>query len=132
MRILTALLFVAIAASPAAAQRPADPKKPAPAPAPAPPAPVSGYGAWFGSIPDMDNATAGIFLNGVTAGSPAEKAGLKAGDTLLKMAGKATLDLQGMTEVLRAHKPGDTITVVFQRDGAEKSVALILGVRPGS
>ena len=131
MRVLTALALVVLAASPAAAQRPVDPKKPAPAPAPAP-APVSGYGAWFGSIPDMDNSTAGIYLNGVTAGSPAEKAGLKAGDTLLKMAGKPTIDLQSMTEVLRNHKPGDTITVVFQREGAEKSVAVILGVRPGS
>ncbi|MEI2718763.1 MAG: PDZ domain-containing protein [Gemmatimonadales bacterium] len=130
MRILTALLVLAVAATPAAAQRPVDPKKPAPAPAPA--APVSGYGAWFGSIPDMDNSTTGIFLNGVTAGLPAEKAGLKAGDVLLKMAGKPTIDLQAMTEVLRAHKPGDTIQVVFQREGAEKSVAVILGVRPGS
>ena len=116
MRVLTALALVVLAASPAAAQRPVDPKKPAPAPAP-----VTGYGAWFGSIPDMDNSMAGIYLNGVTAGSPAEKAGLKAGDTL-----------QSMTEVLRNHKPGDTITVVFQREGAEKSVAVILGVRPGS
>lgn len=130
MRILTALFVLAVATTPAAAQRPVDPKKPAPAPAP--PAPVSGYGAWFGSIPDMDNSTTGIFLNGVTAGSPAEKAGLKAGDTLLKMAGKPTIDLQAMTEVLRAHKPGDTIQVVFQREGAEKTVAVILGVRPGS
>ena len=127
MRGLPALAVVVLAASPAAAQRPVDPKKPAPAPAP-----VTGYGAWFGSIPDMDNSTAGIYLNGVTAGSPAEKAGLKAGDTLLKMAGKPTIDLQSMTEVLRNHKPGDTITVVFQREGAEKSVAVILGVRPGS
>ena len=94
MRILTALLVLAVAATPAAAQRPVDPKKPAPAPAPA--APVSGYGAWFGSIPDMDNSTTGIFLNGVTAGSPAEKAGLKAGDVLLKMAGKPTIDLDAM------------------------------------
>lgn len=130
MRVLTALALLALVASPAAAQRPADPKKPAPAPAP--PAPATGYGAWFGSIPDMDGSTAGIYLNGVTAGSPAEKAGLKAGDTLLKMAGKPTLDLQAMTEVLRGHKPGDTIQVVFQREGAEKSVAVILGVRPGS
>ena len=130
MRVLTALALLALVASPAAAQRPVDPKKPAPAPAP--PAPATGYGAWFGSIPDMDNSTAGIYLNGVTAGSPAEKSGLKAGDMLLKMAGKPTIDLQSMTEVLRAHKPGDTITVVFQREGAEKSVAVILGVRPGS
>jgi S1-C subfamily serine protease len=130
MRVLTALALLAVVASPAAAQRPADPKKPAPAPAP--PAPATGYGAWFGSIPDMDGSTGGIYLNGVTAGSPAEKSGLKAGDTLLKMAGKPTLDLQAMTEVLRGHKPGDTIQVVFQREGAEKSVAVILGVRPGS
>ncbi|MBL0178347.1 MAG: PDZ domain-containing protein [Gemmatimonadetes bacterium] len=128
MRILTALLVLVLAASPLVAQQTVDPKKPAPAPA----MPTTGYGAWFGSIPDMDNSTTGIFLNGVTAGSPAEKAGLKAGDTLLKMAGKPTIDLQSMTEVLRAHKPGDTITVVFQREGAEKSVAVILGVRPGS
>jgi S1-C subfamily serine protease len=127
MRVLLTLAALAVLASPAAAQVQTPPPKPAPAPAP-----PSGYGAWFGSVPDMDNSVGGIFLAGVTDGSPAQKAGLKQGDTILKMGGTEIPDLMAMTTLLRAKKPGDTIEVVFLRDNKEKKVPVILGVRPGS
>jgi S1-C subfamily serine protease len=127
MRVPLTLGLFAVLASPAAAQVQSPPPKPAPAPAP-----VSGYGAWFGSVPDMDNSVGGIFLSGVTDGSPAQKAGLKQGDTILKMGGTEIPDLMAMTSLLRAKKPGDTIEVVFLRDNKEKKVPVILGVRPGS
>ncbi len=117
-----------IAAAPAAAQsRPVDPPLP-----PAPAAPTqTGYGAWFGSIPDMDGSNGGILLSGATPGSPAEKAGLKAGDFLTSMAGKRVEDLAGMVTILRSHKAGDTIDVVFVRGRTEQKTKVILGVRPG-
>lgn len=126
---ITALAATIIAAAPAAAQtRPATP----PASPAVPAAPVqTGYGAWFGSIPDMDGSSGGILLSGTTAGSPAEKAGLKAGDFVTAMAGKRVEDLAGMVEVLRSHKAGDTIDVAFVRGRVEQKTKVVLGVRPG-
>jgi S1-C subfamily serine protease len=120
-----------IIASPAAAQsRPATPPAPAPAPAPAAPA-QTGYGAWFGSVPDMEGSFGGILLSGTSVGSPAEKAGLKTGDFLTAMAGKPVEDLAAMAAVLRHHKAGDTIDVVFVRNRVEQKTRVVLGVRPG-
>ena len=79
---------------------------PAPVPTQPPPPPVTGYGAWFGSIPNMAGDGGGILLDGATTGSPAEKAGLKAGDRLLSIGGVRMEDLRSMVEVLRAAQPG--------------------------
>jgi S1-C subfamily serine protease len=95
-----------------------------------PPAPTSGYGAWFGSIPNMDGSAGGILLDGATAGSPAEKAGLKAGDRILSIGGVRMEDLRSMVEVLRARQPGDTVEVIYQRRGTMEKVKVILSTRP--
>jgi S1-C subfamily serine protease len=92
---------------------------------------TTGYGAWFGSIPNMDANAFGVLLAGVTPESPAAKAGLKKGDLLISMAGDPVLDLADMVEVLRSHPPGAAIEVVFLRDTTEHKVKVVLGVRPG-
>lgn len=89
----------------------------------------SGYGAWLGTVPDFAPVERGVRLGGVTPGSPAERAGLKTGDVLVGMAGRAVPDLQAMTDVLRGHRPGETIEVVVLRDGAELRVQATLGSR---
>jgi S1-C subfamily serine protease len=129
MRVLLTLVALAALASPTAAQVRVDTTRKVP---PAPPAATTGYGAWFGSVPDMDNSFGGILLSGVSDGSPAQKAGLKAGDTIMKMGGTDTPDLQAMVTVLRAKRPGDTLEVVFVRDGKQQKVPVVLSVRPGS
>jgi S1-C subfamily serine protease len=97
-----------------------------------PPAASTGYGAWFGSIPNMDHAGTGILLSGTSPGSPAEKAGLERGDVILRIAGTPMVDLAAMVEVLRRHAPGDTVQVVYRRVLEEKTVKLVLGSRPAS
>lgn len=89
----------------------------------------SGYGAWLGTVPDFAPVERGVRLGGVTAGSPADEAGLIAGDILIGMAGKEIADLQAMTDVLGAHRPGDTIELVVLRDGAEVRTSATLGNR---
>lgn len=91
----------------------------------------SGYGAYLGSIPDMSENPGGVRLSGTRAGSPAEQAGLKAGDILIRIGTFDVPDLQGMTEALRAHKPGDEVEVVFRRDGQEMKTTVVLGRRGG-
>lgn len=90
-----------------------------------------GYGAWFGSIPELSDLGDGILLEGTTAGSPAARAGLRRGDLITVMAGDTVRTLRDMVTVLRLHQPGDTISVVFTRDNKPDSVKVILGVRPG-
>jgi S1-C subfamily serine protease len=70
-----------------------------------------------------------VLLGGVSAGSPAEAAGLQKGDVLVGMAGKPVADLQSMTDVLRGHKPGEVVELVVLRDGRELRLQATLGSR---
>lgn len=102
----------------------------------APPARVaassSGSQAYLGSIPNMSAGTVpGLKLSGVRAGSPAEKGGLKADDIIVEFGGKSVTDLQTYSEALYAHKPGDTVKVVFLRDGKRMETSVTLGTRGG-
>jgi Zn-dependent M28 family amino/carboxypeptidase len=78
-----------------------------------------GYGAYFGSIPDMGEEVVGVKFADVREGSPAAKAGLKGGDVLIEFAGKPIKNLYDFTYALRAHRPGETVEVTVLR-GQEK------------
>lgn len=106
-------------------------------PPPAPPVaagPVrtGGYGAYLGSIPDMSVGGPGVRLSGVRPESPAARAGLAEGDILLRIGDFEITDLQAMTDALRAHRPGDTVTVVFRRGQATDSVRVTFSSRGGA
>lgn len=90
-----------------------------------------GYGAYLGTIPDFTPVPDGVKLSGVRAGSPAEQAGIRAGDVLVKLGGMEVHDLQGMTDALRAHKPGDVVQVDVLRDGRRVTLTATLGTRGG-
>jgi hypothetical protein len=96
-----------------------------------PPAASGGYGAYLGTIPDFTPVPDGVKLSGVRAGSPAERAGLRGGDVLVRLGDDEVHDLQGMTNALRAHKPGDTVRVDVLRDGARLTLTATLGTRGG-
>jgi hypothetical protein len=91
------------------------------------------FNAYLGTIPDFSSmspgATGGVKISGVRKDSPAEKAGLKAGDRIVRMAGKTIDNLYDMSFVLRDHRPGEVIEVVVVRDGRELSCAATLGAR---
>jgi hypothetical protein len=91
----------------------------------------SGYGAYLGTIPDMSggNVADGVRISGVRAGSPAEGAGLTAGDVITAIGAKRVANLYDMTDALRAHQPGDTVVVVSRRDGVERRATVVLGRR---
>ena len=64
--------------------------------------PVGGYGPDFGSIPDFAELPNGVRFADVRPGSPAAKAGLKAGDILIEFDGKPIQNLYDFTYALRA------------------------------
>jgi hypothetical protein len=76
----------------------------------------------FGTMPDFAFAGPGVKVAGVTPGSPAEKAGVKEGDVLLKVAGQDVANLAGFSAILRGLVPGQTVRVILSRGGAEQQL----------
>jgi hypothetical protein len=104
----------------------------------APPPPTGprggGYGAYFGVIPDFggsggEGPRAGVRITGVRSGSPAEKAGLKGGDVIVRFAGVDVRTLEDLTFALRGRRPGDQVQVVVRRDGGEQPLQAVLEER---
>jgi aminopeptidase YwaD len=91
-----------------------------------------GSGAYLGSIPDMSASDAnGVRLTGVRAGSPAEQAGIQAGDVVVEFGGRTVGDLYEYTDALNAHQPGDTVSVVVLRGTERLTLRVTLGRRGG-
>jgi len=87
---------------------------------------------WFGSIPDYgaEPEGGGMQLAGTAPGGPAEKAGLKSGDILKRIGERDIVDIYDFMDSLAGFADGDTVTVVFLREGKEESVELTFFPRP--
>ncbi|MCE9532649.1 MAG: S1C family serine protease [Planctomycetes bacterium] len=83
--------------------------------------------AYFGVTPDED-AKDGK-LSRVTEGSPADKAGLLAGDIITKFDGKEIKTYADMLSILAKKKPGDEVEVVVKRGEELKSLKVKLDKR---
>lgn len=88
-----------------------------------------GYGAYLGTIPDMTDSPGGVQLSGVRAGSPADQAGLRAGDIITRIGTHDVPDLQAMTDALREHKAGDVVEIRIRRGADSLAVKATLGTR---
>ncbi len=88
-----------------------------------------GYGPYFGSIPDFGQSENGVKFSDVKPGSPAAKAGLKAGDILVLFGDKPIKNLYDFTDALRRSKVGDLVRVTVLRDGKELQVDVRLEQR---
>lgn len=91
---------------------------------------VSGYGPYFGSVPDFANEGQGVKFAEVRAGSPAAKAGFRGGDVMIAFGGMPIKTLYDFTFALREKKPGDRVDVVVLRDGKEVKASVELTNRP--
>jgi acetylornithine deacetylase/succinyl-diaminopimelate desuccinylase-like protein len=89
------------------------------------------YGTYLGTIPDMTDNPGGVRLLGVRAGSPAERAGLRGDDIITRIGDLEIPDLQAMTNALRSHEPGDTVSIVIRRGNRVTTVRATLGTRGG-
>ena len=89
------------------------------------------YGTYLGTIPDMTDNPGGVRLLGVRAGSPAEKAGLRGDDIITRIGEMEIPDLQAMTNALRSHEPGDTVSIVIRRGDKVTTLRATLGTRGG-
>lgn len=85
--------------------------------------------AGFGIVPDFQFAGPGVKASSLVPGSPAEQAGMKAGDVLLEMAGKPLTSLSVYSDVLRGLSPGQSVEVTFEREGTRHRATATLGTR---
>jgi hypothetical protein len=83
----------------------------------------------LGTVPDFAFDGPGVRLTGVTADTPAEKAGLRSGDIIVGIDDSEIHDLRGFSENLKALKIGDQVIIRFVRGGSEQSVAVTLVAR---
>jgi len=73
--------------------------------------------AYLGTIPDYTTEVAGVKLSGVRGGSPAEKAGLQAGDVIVEFGGQKIANIYDYTFVLDGTKIGQPVSMVVLRKG---------------
>lgn len=62
----------------------------------------------------------------IVAGSPAEKAGLRAGDIVTKVNGTELTETRSLAGMLSQFTPGETLELVVIRDGSEQKISVTL------
>jgi aminopeptidase YwaD len=81
----------------------------------------------LGTIPDYAAEVEGVALSGVRPGSPAEKAGLKAGDVIVKFGGKSVRNIQDYSLYLSERNPGEEVEIVVKRGSETLTLKATLG-----
>ncbi|HEY5012815.1 MAG TPA: PDZ domain-containing protein, partial [Acidimicrobiia bacterium] len=74
----------------------------------------------------------GALVVAVTAGSPADHAGIKVGDVIQRLDTTVIDTAPELTSAVGGHRPGDKVVVVANRNGATRSFRVTLATRPVS
>ena len=82
----------------------------------------------FAISSDNSGSRGVVRIAAVVEGSPAEKSGLKEGDSLLSITGNETTEIELMTQVsdITRANAGEDVTIEYSRDGEVKSVQVQL------
>jgi putative serine protease PepD len=75
-------------------------------------------------------ASGAVRVGEIRSGTPAETAGLQAGDTILTVDGTKVTSADQLTSIIGSKAPGDTVTITYSRDGQTQSVQVKLASRP--
>ncbi len=78
-------------------------------------------GAWLYGTPDQPS---------VIPGSPAEKAGLKDGDVIVKVGNDAVTASSSLQSLVSKYKVGDKVTLTIVRDNKQQKITVTLGEAP--
>jgi len=85
----------------------------------------SGFNISLGTIPNYADSTDGLLLDGVRDGSPAAKAGVKAGDKVVKLAGHDVRNVMDYTYILGEMKAGEEYEIVVLRGGENLTMKIV-------
>jgi aminopeptidase YwaD len=87
---------------------------------------VRGFNVYVGTIPDYGSSSDGFKINGTSPGSPAEKAGLKAGDIIVQFGETKIKNIYDYMNALGLHKPEEDVPVKVKRGGEEVALTIHL------
>ncbi len=73
---------------------------------------------------------AGVIVNSITDGGPAQKANVKPGDIIAGVAGKKVADTRELVREVIAHDVGQTVSLEILRDGKRYGTSTLLTARP--
>lgn len=91
----------------------------------------SPYGRpWLGVAMDTEAQGPGVRVGHVVRRSPADVAGLRQGDRLVRIAGAAVARGADVVHAVATHAVGDTVEVAFVRAGTEQSAHVTLATYP--
>jgi putative serine protease PepD len=76
------------------------------------------------SVTEGENG--GALVSAVTPDSAAAKAGLEQGDVITSVNGRPINDSDDLVAIVQTGKVGDQVTIVFTRDGAQRTVTATL------
>ncbi len=76
---------------------------------------------------DTTYTDGGSRISEVTAGGPADAAGLRSGDVITGLQGRETSDSTELVVAIRSYAPGESVTITFERGGQSRTVTLVLG-----
>jgi serine protease Do len=83
---------------------------------------------WLGvSVDDSQN---GVNIANVERTSPAARAGLRPGDTILMLNGERIETARGLIRAVAAVSPGTSVTLSIRRQGRQMDVPVTVGLRP--
>jgi putative serine protease PepD len=83
-------------------------------------------GVSIGTPPSQSGAQVATVRNG----SPADKAGLKAGDVITSFGGETIASPDDLTAAVAAKQPGDKVSITYVRNGSTKTTEVTIGTRP--
>lgn len=69
----------------------------------------------------------GAAVNAVEKGGPAEKAGIEAGDVILRFDGKTIGSSSDLPRIVGSTKPGSRVTIQIWRKGTTREVSVVIG-----
>ena len=81
----------------------------------------------FLGIELSQNSKGRLIISAVAAGSPAELAGVRANDLLLKLDGKQPRSSADVRDQLQQHVPGETVPLTIERRGSRRELSATLG-----
>jgi aminopeptidase YwaD len=87
-------------------------------------------GAFLGVSLDGQSAADGLRLGAILPGTGAERAGLREGDVLVRLGETGINGFEDLRSALARQSPGDTVRVVYLRDGQDHAASVTLGTRP--
>jgi aminopeptidase YwaD len=83
-----------------------------------------GFRVYLGTVPNYSDQADGMKLDGVRPGSPAEKAGLRAGDLIMKLGKMPIKNVYDYTYALGEMRGGEEVEVWIRREGKEMTLKI--------